>query len=74
MASVIDLTSHSPDSGAQTLSQLAEKRVLQSLSEAVEGYQSTASYYCGGGLPIAMPSLPLGPQHVVPIADRKSVV
>lgn len=76
MASTIDLTSPSPDStgmrlpGAQTLSQLAEKRVLESLSEAVEGYQSTASYCCGGSLPITMPSLPPKPQYVVPIANK----
>ncbi|KAE8442380.1 hypothetical protein EG329_003396 [Mollisiaceae sp. DMI_Dod_QoI] len=41
----------------KTLSQLAEKGVLDSLSEAVEGYQSASSYCCGGSLPITTPSL-----------------
>lgn len=80
MDTAIDLTSPSPDtgdmppSGAQTLSQLAEKRALDSLSEAVEGYQSTASYCCGGSLPITMPSLPLEPQYVVPVAKPPKTI
>lgn len=34
----------------------AEQRILNTLSKAVEGYQSTASYCCGGSLPVTIPS------------------
>ncbi|KUJ14348.1 uncharacterized protein LY89DRAFT_784308 [Mollisia scopiformis] len=42
---------------SKTLSELAEERCLDSLSAAVEGYQSTANYCCGGSLPITIPSI-----------------
>lgn len=59
------MSSTSGDTGysTKTLSELAEQRCLESLSAAVEGYQSTASYCCGGSLPITIPSI-AQPQYV----------
>jgi hypothetical protein len=44
--------------GDTAIAKLEEDRILDSLSAAVRGYQATASYCCGGSLPIAQP------QHV----------
>lgn len=37
----------------RTLTEMAEKRVLDQLKEAVTGYQATANYCCGGSIPIS---------------------
>lgn len=42
--------------GAKSLQELAERRALLQLEEAVKGYQSTANYCCGGSIPISIPS------------------
>lgn len=38
----------------KSLAQLAEEHLLKQLSNAVDGYQSTASYCCGGSIPISI--------------------
>lgn len=45
-----------PPKGKKTLAQLAEQKLLEQLKKAVNGYQSTASYCCGGSIPISTAS------------------
>jgi hypothetical protein len=42
-----------PPKAKKTLAQLAEQQILEQLKEAVKGYQSIASYCCGGSIPIS---------------------
>ena len=45
-------------SQVKTLAQLAERALLNQLRDAVDGYQTTASYCCGGSLPISTDANP----------------
>ena len=46
-----------------TLQDLAEQRVLSQLMEAVQGYQATANYSCGGTIPISTSLSEDGPAY-----------
>lgn len=55
--------------GVPTLLQLAEQRALAQLKQAVEGYQSTANYCCGGRIAISSPI----DSHETDLGDARSL-